>query len=122
MEEEILKYFYTNHNNSTSVIAKKFNIPHHTVSDLIEYDLSKKANYYIDEVNPKINYKPNKIEKNVVRVLDEFDNFYGDYKSFAEASRYLGLHNTTIAYQLNGCDKKTVYHRLIDKTYTYIRL
>ena len=48
MKEQILQYFYNNHDNQSTVIAKHFGLKRHFVDKIIESDLSKKANYYKD--------------------------------------------------------------------------
>ena len=118
MKEHILEYFYNNHDNRSSVIAKHFNLKSYYVDKVIEEDLSKKANYMGDiKIKRKVPYR----STTQVEVFED-GVFIGRYNSFSECERQLNLPKSILTYKyryLSKPKKFTVKHSKLNKTYTY---
>ena len=119
MKEQILQYFYNNHDNQSTVIAKHFGLKSHFVDKIIESDLSKKANYYKDTFD----YEKESIRENKkIMILDEDKNVLGIFESYSAGAKFARIHNTQIAYILRDKDRNTIHHKQQNRTLTYIKL
>ena len=118
MKEQILEYFYNNHDNRSSVIAKHFNLNTHYVSNIIDEDLSKKANYMGDiKIKRKVPYR----STTQVEVFED-GVFIGRYNNFSECERELNLPRSILTYKyryLSKPKKFKVKNSKLNKTYTY---
>ena len=119
MKDKILEYFYNNHNNESTTIAKHFGLKHHFVDKIIESDLSKKANYYKETFDYSKEKEPHKKK---VMILDEDKNVLGVFESYSDGAKFARIHNTQIAYILRDKDRNTIYHKKQNRTLTYIKL
>lgn len=119
MKEQILQYFYNNHDNQSSVIAKKFNLTLRFVDRIIDADLSQKQNAYKE---PFVYVKQRKFIADKVLVLDENDEVLGRFKTYSACAKEMGIYPSHLTYIFESGDKRTIYHKKQNRTLTYIKL
>jgi hypothetical protein len=122
--EKVLHYFYNNHDNRSSVIAKHLRIKTYTVDYILDVHLSYKKNAYIDSKSKhnrinKIDLRGNKTK---VLVYDAITNeFIGKFKSLTSAENTLSLSRSSISRNLRGKNNCIIHHYKINKKYKYVR-
>jgi len=97
--EDVLHYFYNNHDNRSSVIAKNLNLKLRSVNYIIDLHLSKKRNYMGTPINRSKTRHNNR--KRVI-VHDHEDKFIGEYESIIECAKELGVNEGCISKFING--------------------
>jgi len=115
--EDVLHYFYNNHDNRSGVIAKNLNIKLRSVNYIIDLHLSKKRNY----MGVKPNY--NKFEKHIgkkVVVYDENNNLIGNYKTLIDCANKLGVNEGCISKFIRGYHSGGHVNHNNGNKYTYI--
>ena len=98
--EDVLHYFYNNHDNRSGVISKKLNITVSKVNKIIEVHLSRKRNY-MPSVTPK------KITSSVhnrkpLKAYNEDGELLGEFTSFKVAGRELKVNPGCISKYFSG--------------------
>jgi len=97
--EDVLHYFYNNHDNRSSVISKNLNIKLRSVNYIIDLHLSRKKNYNGKPINN--NKTRHKNSKKVI-VYDHDNNFIGEYDSIRKCANKLGVNEGCISKFING--------------------
>ena len=118
----VIEYFNNNHDNRTSIIAKKLKLKKVYVSYIIDLFLSKKRNYMganIRQSKPKNEYHLNSIPLEIY----EDEKFIGKFNSIKDAAEFIGLKNSSwISKNLIDTDIAIINHYAIKKKYTYVKI
>ena len=105
--DDVLNYFYSNHDNRSGVIAKKLNISVSKVNKIIEVHLSHKRNYM-----PSKKVEPPKRRVNnmkPIRAYDVDDNLLGEFQSFKICGRELGVNPGCISKYFTAAQGSGMY-------------
>ena len=103
--DSVLKYFYNNDDNRSSVIAKKLNVKLHFVNYIIDLHLSKKRNYM---GNPVV-HGSKEFHGNCKKIIayNENNEIVATFPSIKKCAKELNVTPHTIKNSLNGFYFKT---------------
>ena len=114
--EDVLYYFYNNHDNRSSIIAKNLGVKLRSVNYIIDLHLSRKKNY----MGVKPNYNQFKKEKGKkVAVYDDDNNFIGEYESLRQCANELNVNEGCISKFIRGYHSNGYVNHNNGKKYSY---